>query len=173
MNQLIQLVAAEEEGGGGGNFLVPNATFLFELIAFGIILWVLWKFVIPVVTQAASEREEKLRAQREEAAQAKSSAQSTESELNALMAEARANASRIREEARQKGARIIAEHREQAKADADRLSRAAHEEIEAERSQALAQLMEEVDSISRELAGRIIGEAVENGNGRKDSVSRS
>ena len=173
MNQVIQLVAAEEEGGGGGNFLVPNATFLFELVAFGIILWVLWKFVIPVVTQAAAEREEKLRAQREEAAQAKSSAQSIESELNALMAEARADASRIREEARQQGARIIAEHREQAKAEADRISEAAHEQVEAERSQALAQLKEEVDSISTELASRIIGEPVGKANGRKDSVSRS
>jgi F-type H+-transporting ATPase subunit b len=173
MTQVIQLVAAEEEGGGGGNFLVPNATFLFELVAFGIILWVLWKFVIPVVTGAAAEREEKLRAQREEAAQAKSSAESTESELNALMADARADASRIREEARQQGARIIAEHREQAKVDADRVNAAAHEQIEGERSQALAQLMEEVDSISTQLASRIIGESVEDSKGRKDSVSRS
>ena len=173
MTEAIQLVAAEEEGGGGGNFLVPNARFLFELVVFGIILWVLWKFVIPVVTGAAAEREEKLRTQRKEAAQAKSSAESTESELNALMADARADASRIREEARQQGARIIAEHREQAKAEADRVNAAAHEQIEAERSQALAQLMEEVDSISTQLASRIIGESVEDDNGKKDSVAQS
>lgn len=173
MTQVIQLVAAEEEGGGGGNFLVPNATFLFELVAFGIILWVLWKFVIPVVTGAAAEREEKLRTQREEAAQAKSSAESTESELNALMAEARADAARIREEAREQGAQIIAQHREQAKVEADRVTEAERAQIEAERSQALLQLVEEVDSISTQLASRIIGESVDDADDRKDSVSRS
>ena len=173
MSRLIRLATASEEGGGGGNFLVPNMTFVFELVVFGVIMWVLWKFVIPVVTRAAAEREEKLRMQREEAAQAKSSAESTESELKALMAEARAEASRIREEAREQGAQIIAQHREQAKVEADRATEAAHAQIEAERSQALAQLKEEVDAISTQLAGRIIGEPVEDANDKKGSVSRS
>ena len=173
MSRLIRLATASEEGGGGGNFLVPNMTFVFELVVFGVIMWVLWKFVIPVVTRAAAEREEKLRMQREEAAQAKSSAESTESELKALMAEARADASRTREDAREQGAQIIAQHREQAKVEADRVAEAAHAQIEAERSQALAQLKEEVDAISTQLAGRIIGEPVEDANGKKGSVSRS
>lgn len=173
MSRLSRLATASEEGGGGGNFLVPNMTFVFELIVFVVIMWVLWKFVIPVVTQAAAEREEKLRTQRDDAAQAKSSAESTESELKALMAEARADAARVREEAREQGAQIIAQHREQAKAEADRVTEAAHDQLEAERSQALAHLKEQVDAISTELAGRIIGEPVDDVNGKKGSVKQS
>jgi F-type H+-transporting ATPase subunit b len=33
------------------NFLVPNATFIAEVIAFAVIIWVLAKFVIPPSTR--------------------------------------------------------------------------------------------------------------------------
>ena len=173
MNHLIQIATAEEEGGGGSNFLVPNMTFVFEFISFLIIMWVLYKYVIPPINQAMTERQEKIKAQFDEAAQLKADAQATEQEHQAQLADARAEASRIREEAREQGAQIIAQHREQAKVEADRVTEAAHAQIEAERSQALAQLKEEVDGISTQLAGRIIGEPVEDANGKKGSVSRS
>jgi F-type H+-transporting ATPase subunit b len=161
VSRLSLLATASEEGGGGGNFLVPNMTFVFELIVFVVIMWVLWKFVIPVVTQAAAEREEKLRTQRDDAAQAKSSAESTESELKALMAEARADAARVREEAREQGAQIIAEMREQAQTESTRIVEHGKAQIEAERQQAVTSLRAEVGALATGLAGRIVGESLE------------
>ena len=35
------------------NFLVPNATFVVELIVFVVILWVLGKYVIPVINPSS------------------------------------------------------------------------------------------------------------------------
>ncbi len=43
------------------NFLVPNATFLVELVAFGIIIWILAKFVIPPVNRAMTARQDAIR----------------------------------------------------------------------------------------------------------------
>ena len=51
----------------GNNFLVPNATFFAELVAFLIILGILWKYVLPPITRALDDRQEMIRKQAEEA----------------------------------------------------------------------------------------------------------
>ena len=172
MNQLSQLATVEEEGGGQSNFLVPNATFLFEIISFLIIMYVLWKWVLPPINKAMTERQEKIKAQFDEAAQAKKDAESTDAELKSQLADARAEASRIREEAREQGAQIIAQHREQAQVEAERITSNAQAQIEVERTQALSQLKGEVGSIATTLAGRIVGESLDDDDRQKRSVER-
>ena len=115
-------------------------TFLFDVISFVIILWVLWKYVRPLINRVAAERQEKIRVQFEEAAQAKADAESAESEAEAQMADIQAEASRIREEAQEQGEQIIAQHREQAQVEAERITANAQAQIEVEHAQALAQL---------------------------------
>ena len=66
----------------------------------------------------------------------------------------------MREEAREQGAQIIAEMREQAQAEATRLLDAAHAQIDTDRQQALAALRQQVGELSVELAGRIVGESL-------------
>ena len=171
MNQLIQLVTAEEEG-GGGNFLVPNMTFVFELVSFAIIVFVLWKWVLPPINNAMTERQEKIKAQFDEAAKLKAEAEATEAEHQSQLAEARAEAARIREEAREQGAQIIAQHREQAQAEAERITANAHAQLELDRAQALAQLKSEVGAMATTLAGRIVGESLDDEARQKRSVER-
>ena len=170
MNHLIQLATAEE--GGGSNFLVPNMTFVFEIVSFLIIMWVLYKYVFPPVNQAMTERQEKIKAQFDEAAQLKAEAKATEKEHQAQLADARAEASRIREEAREQGAQIIVQHREQAQTEAERITANAHAQIEVERAQALSQLKGEVGTIATTLAGRIVGESLDDDDRQKRSVER-
>ena len=171
MNHLTQLVTAEE-GGGGGNFLVPNMTFVFELVSFAIIMYVMYKWVLPPINKAMTERQEKIKAQFDEAAKLKAEAEATEQEHQAQLADARAEASRIREEAREQGAQIIVQHREQAQVEADRITSNAHAQIDVERSQALAQLKGEVGTIATTLAGRIVGESLDDDDRQKRSVER-
>ncbi len=167
---MIQLVAAEE--GGGGNFLVPNMTFVFELVSFAIIMYVMYKWVLPPINQAMTERQEKIKAQFDEAAQLKADAEATEKENQAQLADARAEASRIREEAREQGAQIIVQHREQAQVEAERITTNAQAQIEVERAQALSQLKGEVGAIATTLAGRIVGESLDEDARQKRSVER-
>ncbi len=171
MNNAIH-AAAEESGSGGSNFLVPNGTFLFELLAFGVVMFILAKYVIPPINKAMTDRQEKIKAQFDEAAQAKADAESTESDLKAQLADARAEASRIREEAREQGAQIISQHREQAQVEADRIASNAQAQIEVDRAQALSQLKGEVGAIATTLAGRIVGESLDDDDRQKRSVER-
>jgi F-type H+-transporting ATPase subunit b len=143
------------------NFLVPNATFFVELAAFLLLLFLLAKYVVPPINRAMTARQDAIRAQFAELDEAKSDAHAAEEEFRAQIADARHEAARIREEAREQGAAIIAEMREQAQVEASRIVEHAHTQIEADRKAALASLRAEVGSLATTLAGRIVGESLD------------
>jgi F-type H+-transporting ATPase subunit b len=154
------------------NFLVPNATFLVELFAFGIILWVLGRYVVPPINKAIADRQERIRRQLEESEEAKAAANAAEQEYRAALVEARHEAARIREEAREQGASIVTEMREQAHAESARIAAAAHAQIEAEKQQVLTQLRTEIGALATTLAGRIVGESLEDEARQRRTVER-
>src|SRR4051812_48987601 len=96
------------------NFLVPNGTFLVELAAFLIIVWILAKFVVPPINRAMAARQEAIREQFAELDDAKAAAHEAEEKYKAELANARQAANKIREEAKGQGQQIVAEHREKA-----------------------------------------------------------
>jgi len=67
----------------------------------------------------------------------------------------------MREEARVEGAAIIEELRTKAQDEANRITAAARASIEAERTQAMSSLMNEVGAIATTLASKIVGEALD------------
>jgi F-type H+-transporting ATPase subunit b len=82
------------------NPLLPNGTFFVELIIFGIVLFVMWRFVVPPITRAMQERADRVArtAQEQEAAAAKLA--EAEARYEAALADARKQAGEIRAEAR-------------------------------------------------------------------------
>jgi len=93
-------------------------------------------------------------------------------ELNKRLSEARHEAARIREDAREQGAQIISEMREQAQAESARITSQAHAQIEADKQQVLAQLRSEVGTLATSLAGRIVGESLEDEARQRRTVER-
>jgi F-type H+-transporting ATPase subunit b len=79
---------------------------------------------------------------------------------------------RIREEAREQGAAIVVEMRGHAQAEANRITEAAHKQIEAERQQAVVSLRGEVGRISTDLASRIVGESLHDETRQRGIVER-
>jgi F-type H+-transporting ATPase subunit b len=154
------------------NFLVPNATFFVELIAFAIILWFLAKYVLPPINNALAKRQEAIRREIEEAEKAKAAAKEAEDKYNQLFVEARHEAARIREEAREQGAAIIAEMREQAQAESNRILAHARAQLQAERQQVVSQLRADVGSIALSLAESIVGESLEDEARRNRTIDR-
>jgi F-type H+-transporting ATPase subunit b len=143
------------------NFLVPNGTFIVELIAFAIIVWVLAKFVIPPINRAMTTRQDAIRQQFAELDEAKDDAHKAEEEYKSQLADARQAANKIREEAREQGNQIVAEAKEKAQTEADRIIENGHGQVRAERQQAVASLRAEVGTLATQLAGRIVGESLE------------
>jgi F-type H+-transporting ATPase subunit b len=143
------------------NFLVPNGTFFVELIAFGIIVWILAKFVIPPINRAMTARQEAIKTEFADLEEAKAAARKAEEEFKAQIADARHEAAKIREAAKEQGAEIVGEAREQAQSEAARIVEHGHAQVRAERQQAIASLRAEVGTLAIDLAGRIVGESLE------------
>lgn len=156
----VALAAAEEEG-GTSNFLIPNGTFFVELGAFLLLFYLIARYIVPPINSAMTRRQEAIRQEFAELEEAKTEARGAEEEFKAQIADARKEAARIREEAREQGAAIVAEMREQGQSEASRIVEHAHAQITAERQQALASLRAEVGALATSLAGRIVGESLE------------
>ncbi|MDF2967619.1 MAG: synthase subunit [Nocardioidaceae bacterium] len=154
------------------NFLVPNATIIVELLAFLVILFLLARFIIPPINRALTERQEAIRRQFEESEQAKQAAEAAEQEFRAELADARHEAARIREDAREQGAAIIAEMREQAQAESRRIIAASHAQLDADRQRVLTEMRAEVGDLATTLAGLIVGETLDDDARQQRTVER-
>lgn len=149
---------------------------LSELIAgvvlFLIIWWVVAKKVAPIFEQTYAERTAEITGGIEKAEAAQAEAAAALAEYQAQLASAREEAGRIREEARAQAVTLAAEIREQAQADSARVLAAAKAQIEAERVQVISQLRTEVGGLATQLAGRIVGESLEDDERARRSVER-
>ena len=143
------------------NPLIPSVTELvFGLIGFVVIFGALYKVLLPRLQKTLSERTEAIEGGIERADEAQAEAKQVLEQYQAQLAEARHDAARLREEAREQGSQIIAEMREQAQAEATRLLDAAHAQIASDRQQALAALRRQVGELAVDLAGRVVGESL-------------
>ena len=153
-------------------FILPNATFIAELVAFVIILAVLWKYVVPPVQKAMRDRQEVIRRQLEESQRAREQLASAEEEHRKTLAEARAEATSIREGARREAQQIIDDTKARAQAEVDRIQQRGEEQLAAQRRQVIAELRYEIGRLSVELASKVVGESLEEDARRRGTVDR-
>jgi len=134
--------------------------FIIGTICFILVFGVLAKVLLPRIMKILAERTELIEGGLAKAEKEQEQAQQVLEEYKQQLADARHEAARLREEAREQGAQIIAEMRQQAETEARRITEAAQAQIESERQQALASLRAEVGTLATELAGRIVGESL-------------
>ena len=156
-----------------GPLLPEHPEELFVGIAlFLIILAVMWKVVVPMFEKTYAERTAAIQGgiQKAEAAQAEAAA--ALEEYKAQLSSAREEASRIREEAKTQGAAIMADMRQQATEESSRLLANAKAQIEAERAAAVSSLRTEIGGLATTLAGRIVGESLDDDERARRTVDR-
>ena len=170
---LASVKASEGVGWPAALPLLPHpAEIIIGLIAFAILYRIFSKSVVPKMEAMYAERAAAIEGGMQEAEQAQAEAQAALEKYNAQLAEARTEANEIRESAREQGASIVAEMRAQAQAEAARISESAKRQVEAERQQAVVQLRQEVGTLSTTLAGKIVGESLEDEVRQKGIVDR-
>jgi len=140
--------------------LPHNGELIFGVIAFAILYFIVKKWVVPSLEKAYADRTAAIEGGMHQAEEAQQEAQAALEQYKAQLAEARVEAARIRGEAQEEGAAIVAELRVQAQVEANRIAEASHKQIEAERQQAIVSLRSEVGRLSTELASRIVGESL-------------
>lgn len=161
---------------GAGEDAVPILPyipeFIFGLIAFAILYFFIAKKVVPTLERVYDERTNAIEGGMQAAEKAQAEAAAAKKQYEDQLGEARAEAARIREHAKEQGAQIVAEMREQANSEAARITETAHKQVEAERQQAMVQLRGEVGQISTDLASKIVGESLHDETRQRGIVDR-
>ena len=159
----LAIVAAEEEAGGGGAELVlPETSELIAgIIAFAIVFFFVWKWALPAINKTLDQRQAAIQGQMEEAEKAKAEAESLLGDYRAQLADSKAEGNRIIEEARATAEQVRSDIIAKAEAEAEQIRAKARADAEAELARALSEAKGKVGDISVDLAGRIVGEALD------------
>ncbi|MDQ1578722.1 MAG: hypothetical protein QOJ78_2594 [Pseudonocardiales bacterium] len=139
-----------------GNFLVPNATFIAEFIAFLIILAIIGKYILPRIDGALRERQALIRQQMQDSEDAKRRLAEAERRYQEALNEARTEAAQIRENARAEAQRTIEELHAKAREDAARIVQRGEEQLLNQRAAIVRELRGEIGTLAVELSEKII-----------------
>ncbi|MGK5530314.1 F0F1 ATP synthase subunit B [Streptomyces sp. URMC 129] len=150
---------AEEEPQSPLLPVVPEI--VIGLICFGVIFFVFYKKLLPAINKALEERREAIEGGMEKAEAAQAEAAQTLESYKEQLAEARHEAARMRQEAQEQGAALIAEMRAEGQRQREEIIAAGHAQIAADRKQAAEVLRQDVGKLAIELAGRLVGESLE------------
>ena len=144
------MIYLASEGGAEAtsNPLIPDVgEIVITLIGFLILYYIVAKYVVPAFEKIYQDRKEAIEGGLAKAEKAQAEAAAARDEYTQQLESARLEAQKIREEARAEGEAIIADARERATA-------------EAQRAAATVSLRSEVGTLATTLAGKIVGEAL-------------
>lgn len=157
MSQLLTVAAEEMEN----PLIPPIPELVIGLIAFVIVFGFLAKKLLPNINKVLEQRREAIEGGIEKAEAAQTEAHSVLEQYKAQLAEARHEAARLRQEAQEQGATLIAEMRAEGQRQREEIITAGHAQIEADRRAAALALRQDVGQLATELAGKLVGESLE------------
>lgn len=143
------------------NFLVPDGTFVAELIAFLVIVGIIAKYVLPPLNKAMEARQEQIRTSLEAADAARAEADETRAQRQGILDEARQHAREIVAQANTSAERVAAQAEERGQQEYERLLRAAEAEIALARQRAVDEVSAQLGTLALSAARKIIGREID------------
>lgn len=134
---------------------------IIGLLAFAVLFFFTWKWVIPRFKQVLEERREQIQGEMERAESTRKDADKLQEEYRTQLAGAGDEANRIIEEARATAEQLRRDLQAKAEEESNAIVARAHEEIRAERDRVFQELRGQVGSIAVELAARVVGESLD------------
>jgi F-type H+-transporting ATPase subunit b len=144
--------------------------FIAELVAFVIILFVLWRYVLPLIKNMVTKRQEEIQRQVDEANEATRKLEDAHGRFDNAVQQAESEAARIRDDARADATRIREELTAQAEADVERMLQRGQDQLAAQRDQVMRGLRSDLGGASLELAERTVRKELEDDSARSASV---
>ena len=133
-----------------------SSLIFWEIISFGILLGVLYKFAIPPIVEALDTRERKIRETIEQAERNQSAAEQRLQDYEAKLRGAAQEAEAIIAEAKAKGQRLLEENEQRLRAESDRIKAETTQEIERERRKALQDIRGEAADLALLVAEKVL-----------------
>ncbi len=142
-------------------FLLPNDTFIVELVAVVVILFLMTKYILPPLNKAMEARQEKIRVSLEAADAAKAEAAAAGDERQQLLVAARDQAREIVAAAQATSDQVKAESVGRGQVEYDRLVAAANADVDTARQRAIDEASARIGEVVFELVNQIVGREVD------------
>jgi F-type H+-transporting ATPase subunit b len=142
-------------------FLLPNGTFVVELLVVAVILFLMTKYILPPLNRAMEGRQEKIRSALAAADAARAEAAAADDERAKVLAEAREQARVIVAGAQETSDRLKAEAGGRAQVEYDRIVATAQSEVVAARQHAVDEASARIGEIVFDLVSKIVGREVD------------
>ena len=134
---------------------------LWQMIAFALLVLLLYKLLYRPVLRMLDERAERVRKGMEDAAKAREMAERAQEEFEKRITEARKDGQEIVAQATQMSEKLRQEILEQARAEAAQMIQKERERFTQEREQAMAELQAQVADLSVLVAQKVIGASLD------------
>lgn len=138
------------------NIVAPESLILWTTIIFILLLFVLRKFAWKPILGAVRGREATINDALAAAEKAKIEMQNMHADNEKLLQEARAEREAMMKDAREIKAKMISDAKEEAKSEANKMVAQAQAAIESEKKSAIAELKQQVASLSVEIAEKVV-----------------
>ena len=143
--------------------LAINATFIGQLIVLLVLLWFIYKVVVPMLAGPIEERSRKIAQGLAAAEEGRKSYADGQAKAEVLVREARERAAGILDAAQKRANEIVEQARESASAEGARLVSAAKQQIELEATRAREDLRKDVGALAVKTASRVLEREVDAG----------
>ena len=157
------LILADLLGGFGINFWA----FLSQLVSFGIIFLVLWRWGFPVIIKTLNQRQAVIRESVENAEQARRDLEEATKRADALLLDARRQAQDTIAQAAKAAEAEASRIREEAHDQAEQISKQQVARIQQEAARARAELNRLVVNLSINAASKVISKSVDSSDNRR------
>jgi F-type H+-transporting ATPase subunit b len=155
-----------------GIFLLPNGTFFIELIVSLVLLFLIYKYVLPPINKALEERQEKIRESLEAADKARADAEAADDERRNVLEEARHQAREIVATANRTADQVRTDATARGQAEYERIVGNAEVEISLARQRAVEEAAARMGEIVMEVVERVIGREV-NAEAHRDLIDEA
>ena len=138
-----------------------NLTLILQMVVFLIVIWIVMKFIWPIILGAMNEREKKIAAGLAAAEQGQKDLSEAKSRADDVIKEARARALAIESQARTQANQIIEDARKAAALEGEKALASAKSQIELESNRARDALRGQVVSLAVAGAKRVLEKEID------------
>jgi F-type H+-transporting ATPase subunit b len=153
---ILTLLAAEEAVNDKADLYPHWQELVVGALAFAILFFFMWKWVLPRINTLLEERREKIQGELERAEQTRRDADAELSNYREQLSGVREESNRIIEEARRTADQLRADIQAKAEEEAQATVARAQDEIRAERDRVFQELKAQVGDLAVDLAGRVV-----------------
>ena len=155
-----------------GIFILPNATFIFQLIIFLVLIYVVGRKILPSINAAMEQRQERIRSSLDAADQARADSMAADDERRVVLEEARHSAREVVAEANRSAEAVRVDFQTRGQAEYERIVGGAEAQVAQARQRAVDEAANRLGQVVMDVVERVIAREV-NAEAHRDLIAEA